>query len=175
VDAALFAMRSPLSIRANAKGDALIPALREALQQAEALGAQRKAVVFTESRRTQQYLFDLLSANGYDGQLVMMNSANLIHAQMQDHYKESATEYEVRVSKGFTLMRASSFSMAAGEAQRDFRAPVDERQMVRGMLFGGFKKCLYRWPQRPASSNPARRPLLPSNAVALGIRSRRSS
>jgi adenine-specific DNA-methyltransferase len=63
-------------IRANAKGNALIPALREALQQAEALGAQRKAVVFTESRRTQQYLFDLLSANGYDGQLVMMNSAN---------------------------------------------------------------------------------------------------
>jgi adenine-specific DNA-methyltransferase len=64
------------SIRANAKGNALIPALRVALQQAEALGAQRKAVVFTESRRTQQYLFDLLTANGYDGQLVMMNSGN---------------------------------------------------------------------------------------------------
>jgi adenine-specific DNA-methyltransferase len=64
------------SIGSNAKGDALIPALREAFQQAVALGAQRKAVVFTESRRTQQYLFDLLSANGYDGQLVMMNSAN---------------------------------------------------------------------------------------------------
>jgi superfamily II DNA/RNA helicase len=63
-------------ITANAKGDALIPALHEAFQQAEAVGAARKALVFTESRRTQQYLFDLLSANGYSGELVMMNSAN---------------------------------------------------------------------------------------------------
>jgi len=36
----------------------------------------RKAVIFTESRRTQQYLFDLLTTYGYAGELVMMNSAN---------------------------------------------------------------------------------------------------
>jgi len=40
------------------------------------VGAQRKAVLFTESRRTQQYLFDLLSRSGYDGKLVMMNGSN---------------------------------------------------------------------------------------------------
>jgi superfamily II DNA/RNA helicase len=33
-------------------------------------------VIFTESRRTQQYLFDLLSDKGYRDQIVMMNGSN---------------------------------------------------------------------------------------------------
>jgi ERCC4-related helicase len=63
------------SIPRNSKGEALLPALATAFRKAEELGAQ-KAVVFTESRRTQLYLFDLLSANGYEGQLVLMNGSN---------------------------------------------------------------------------------------------------
>ena len=63
-------------ITINAKGEALIPALETALRQADELGAERKAVIFTESRRTQNYLFDLLSQHGYDGQLVLMNGSN---------------------------------------------------------------------------------------------------
>jgi adenine-specific DNA-methyltransferase len=63
-------------ISVNAKGEALIPALKIAFDKAQELGAQRKAVLFTESRRTQQYLFDLLSRNGYEGKLVMMNGSN---------------------------------------------------------------------------------------------------
>ncbi len=64
------------SIRANAKGEALIPALKTAFERATGLGAARKAVIFTESRRTQQYLFDLLSTRGYSDQLVLMNGSN---------------------------------------------------------------------------------------------------
>ncbi len=63
-------------ISANAKGDALIPALKTAFEKAQALGAERKAVIFTESRRTQQYLFDLLTRSGCEGQIVMMNGSN---------------------------------------------------------------------------------------------------
>lgn len=63
-------------ITINAKGEALLPALDAALNRAEQLGAKRKAVVFTESRRTQTYLFDLLSQRGYAGQLVLMNGSN---------------------------------------------------------------------------------------------------
>ena len=63
-------------ITVNAKGEALVPALTTAFDHAEKLGASRKALVFTESRRTQQYLFDLLSASGYEGQCVMMNGSN---------------------------------------------------------------------------------------------------
>lgn len=63
-------------IRGNAKGDALVRALGEAFEKAGRVGAPRKAVVFTESRRTQEYLFRLLSDNGYSGQLVMLNGSN---------------------------------------------------------------------------------------------------
>jgi ERCC4-related helicase len=63
-------------IQSNAKGDKLIPALATALDEAVSLGAARKAVIFTESRRTQAYLFDHLSRNGYAGQLAMLNGSN---------------------------------------------------------------------------------------------------
>lgn len=63
-------------ITANAKGDALAPALQAAFDRASALGAPRKAVVFTESRRTQQYLLDLLNSRGFAGQVVLMNGSN---------------------------------------------------------------------------------------------------
>jgi ERCC4-related helicase len=63
----------------NAKGDALLPALKTAFARAEALGAPRKAVIFTESRETQRYLFDLLTANGYDGQVATINGTNNHH------------------------------------------------------------------------------------------------
>ena len=63
-------------IRRNAKGDALLPALKIAFAKAEALGAPRKAVIFTESRETQTYLYDLLSANGYEGEVATINGTN---------------------------------------------------------------------------------------------------
>src|SRR3990172_4822054 len=63
-------------IEHNAKGDALLRALRISFEQIEALGAAKKAVVFTESRRTQEYLFKLLSAKGYAGHVVLLNGTN---------------------------------------------------------------------------------------------------
>ena len=63
-------------ITANAKGEALLPALETAFRRATELGSAKKAVIFTESRRTQQYLFDLLSQRGYASQLVLMNGTN---------------------------------------------------------------------------------------------------
>lgn len=64
------------SIGHNAKGDALLKALEAAFSKAEGLGAPRKAVIFTESRRTQKYLYEFLGANGYAGQMVLMNGTN---------------------------------------------------------------------------------------------------
>jgi len=64
------------SIEHNAKGGALLAALQEAFRRTHELGAARKAVIFTESRRTQTYLFELLAAQGYDGELVCLNGTN---------------------------------------------------------------------------------------------------
>ncbi|MDD2707884.1 MAG: DEAD/DEAH box helicase family protein [Verrucomicrobiae bacterium] len=69
---------------------------------------------------------------------------SLIHAQMQEHYEEKATAYEVHVSKGFTTLRPNNYSAPAGETERDFRAPVTDKQDIRKMLFAGFTRCLYR-------------------------------
>ncbi len=68
---------------------------------------------------------------------------NLVHVQMQDHYQESAAEYEAHVSKGFRTLRPNAYNHSPGEELRDFRSPVEEKLMIRGMVFGGFRKCLY--------------------------------
>ena len=64
------------SIQHNAKGEALLSSLKTAFAKAYSLGAKQKAVIFTESRRTQQYLFDLLNEKGYAGKVVMLNGTN---------------------------------------------------------------------------------------------------
>ena len=61
----------------NAKGQELLSALEVAFVKVRELGAQRKAVIFTESRRTQDYLLRLLSEHGYAGQIVLMNGTNV--------------------------------------------------------------------------------------------------
>lgn len=65
-----------VSISENAKGQALLSALRAGFAKALELGAAEKTIIFTESRRTQEYLVRLLCANGYDGKLVLFNGSN---------------------------------------------------------------------------------------------------
>jgi len=65
-----------VSISENAKGQALLQALRAGFAKAAELGSAEKAIIFTESRRTQEYLVRLLTANGYDGKLVLFNGSN---------------------------------------------------------------------------------------------------
>jgi len=67
----------------------------------------------------------------------------LIHAQMQNHHWERPVGLEAHVSKGFTTLRPSESDLPAGEPVRSYRTPVDEKQAIRRMLFGGFRKCLY--------------------------------
>lgn len=67
----------------------------------------------------------------------------LIHAQMQEHYFEESTDYEVHISKGFETLKPSAFNAPDGEEPRPFRQPVDAKKNIRSMLFGGFEKCLF--------------------------------
>ena len=63
-------------ITRNAKGDNLLFALEKGFAKIEELGGERKAVIFTESKRTQEYLLRLLSDNGYENQIVFLNGSN---------------------------------------------------------------------------------------------------
>ena len=75
------------NISSNAKGDALLTVLEKAMSMTENLGGQRKAVIFTESCRTQQYLADLLVEKGYKGRVVLLNGSNT-DVNSQSLYKE---------------------------------------------------------------------------------------
>ena len=65
-----------LSIGDNRKGAELIKALPGVFNTIAAKGGQRKAVIFTESVRTQHYLAELLAASGYRDEIVLLNGSN---------------------------------------------------------------------------------------------------
>lgn len=63
-------------IKRNEKAEALLRVLGRAFEFAERLGGAKKAVIFTESVRTQSWLFGLLGQNGYLGKVVILNGSN---------------------------------------------------------------------------------------------------
>jgi len=65
-----------ISIDHNAKGKALLKALGIAFAKAKELGAAEKAIIFTESRRTQNYLLRLLADSPFAEGIVLFNGTN---------------------------------------------------------------------------------------------------
>jgi adenine-specific DNA-methyltransferase len=71
------------SILKNSKGEVLLTALRRgfqasarARQERGSATLQQKAVIFTESRRTQEYLRDLLEGTEFKGKVLLFNGTN---------------------------------------------------------------------------------------------------
>ena len=64
------------SIGTDAKTKSLLTALDIGFAQMEKTGAARRALIFTESRRTQDYLKSFLESHGYSGQIVLFNGTN---------------------------------------------------------------------------------------------------
>lgn len=64
------------SIGQNAKGEALLSALKVAFEKANDLGSAHKALIFTESRRTQDYLTALLRGSPWGDEIVLFNGSN---------------------------------------------------------------------------------------------------
>jgi SNF2 family DNA or RNA helicase len=64
------------SIVKNSKGEVLLTALKRGFAAATEKGAQKKAIIFTESTRTQEYLRSLLEKTEYTGKIVLFNGSN---------------------------------------------------------------------------------------------------
>ena len=64
------------TIGIDTKTRALLQALEIGFEQMATTGAARKAVIFTESRRTQEYLKTFLESYGYQGRVVLFNGTN---------------------------------------------------------------------------------------------------
>ena len=71
------------SIIRNSKGEVLLTALRRGFSAAEKaqkgknpVALQQKALIFTESRRTQEYLYQILEKTEFAGRVVLFNGTN---------------------------------------------------------------------------------------------------
>ena len=64
------------SVGIDTKSRSLLKALDLGFAEMEKMRANRKALIFTESRRTQDYLKNFLDSNGYGGKVVLFNGTN---------------------------------------------------------------------------------------------------
>ncbi|HFI2406257.1 TPA: SNF2-related protein [Pseudomonas aeruginosa] len=108
------------SIRENAKGKALLIALERAFAELKRLGAARKAIIFTESRRTQDYLMSLLADTPYGDGIVLFNGTNT-DATAQRIYKD-------------WLQRHAGSDRITGSKTADTRAALVEHFKERGTI-----------------------------------------
>ncbi len=104
--------RMATTIRDNAKGQALLIALGKAFAELEKLGAAKKALIFTESRRTQDYLLALLEQSAYAGQAVLFNGSN-------------TSEQATRIYNAW-LLRHAGTDRITGSRTADTRAALVE-------------------------------------------------
>lgn len=63
-------------IKKNSKAEHLITALKKGFSQLDEQKANKKALIFTESKRTQEFLYELLENRGYKGKVVRFNGSN---------------------------------------------------------------------------------------------------
>lgn len=81
------------SIRKNSKGEKLFTALENGFKELQRLGASRKAIIFTESKRTQEYLREILEGRGYSDKVVLFNGTNT-DAKSKEIYNQWIARYK---------------------------------------------------------------------------------
>lgn len=91
--------RLAVSIVRNSKGEVLLTALRKGFAEASkaqqnqgAAVLQQKAVIFTESRRTQEYLCRVLESTEFAGKVMMFNGTNT-DARSKEIYRKWLEKY----------------------------------------------------------------------------------
>ncbi|WP_233119293.1 SNF2-related protein [Aggregatibacter actinomycetemcomitans] len=112
------------NIREDAKSRALLTALSTAFDKLKELGAAQKAIIFTESKRTQDYLLECLTQTPYAGEngdgIVLFNGTNN-DAQAQKIYKD-------------WLKRHKGSDKITGSKTADTRAALVEHFKERGTI-----------------------------------------
>lgn len=80
-------------ITVDAKSEALLSAIEQGFVRMASVGAERKAVIFTESRRTQDYLLQYLESRGYLGKVITFSGTNT-SAGIQAIYSRWLAEHQ---------------------------------------------------------------------------------
>jgi ERCC4-related helicase len=108
------------NIRDDSKGKALLTALERAFAELDRLGAAKKAIIFTESRKTQDYLLSLLADTHYGEGIVLFNGTNS-DPRAQAVYKD-------------WLKRHEGSDKISGSKTADTRAALVEHFQERGTV-----------------------------------------
>src|SRR5258706_14162218 len=108
------------NVRNNEKGKALLTALERAFAELGRLGAAKKAIIFTESRRTQEYQLSLLADTHYGEGIVLFNGTNS-DPRAQAVYKD-------------WLQRHAGTDRISGSKTADTRAALVEHFKERGTV-----------------------------------------
>jgi ERCC4-related helicase len=110
------------SVERDSKATKLVEVLPRAFELAQEKGAARKAVIFTESCKTQEYLFRLLSDSGYEGEIVLMNGSN-----SDETSKRIYTEWKKRNEHRWD-------DVSSGSKTADMKAAIVDEFRERGTL-----------------------------------------
>lgn len=82
-----------------------------------------------------------------DAENILQNQSDtisrLIHAQLNNHFYENVTEYEVQVTSGFTPLKNCSYTVAQDQDVVPYTTTIKEKSKIKQLIFGGFSKCLY--------------------------------
>ena len=81
------------AIECDSKSQALLTALGTGFAELEKIGAEQKALIFTESRKTQSFLAEFLENNGYRGKVIQFNGSNT-HPQAKAAYERYKQRHE---------------------------------------------------------------------------------
>lgn len=82
--------------------------------------------------------------------------ARYLHAQMDEHHWVEVAGYEVRVTKGFSDIRGSTYTAGAKDTVLDFKVSPEDKSNMARYLFTGFQYCLMDTPQRFQSDSERR-------------------
>jgi len=110
------------SVERDSKATKLVEVLPTAFRLAQEKGAAKKAVLFTESVKTQEYLFRLLSDSGYAGQIVLMNGSN-----NDETSKHIYAEWKARNAHRWE-------DVSSGSKSADMKAAIVDEFRERGTL-----------------------------------------
>jgi superfamily II DNA/RNA helicase len=97
------------NIKVDSKANALLIALSQGFEQMELMEAPRKVIIFTESKRTQEYLEDFLNANGYLDKIVTFSGTNNkpLATEIYQNWREENKDSDI-VSRSAQIDRRSA-------------------------------------------------------------------
>lgn len=97
------------SIKNNEKGEKLLIALEQGFAKLKELGAKQKALIFTESTRTQKYLLERLSKEKYAGRVLIFNGNNsdALSSKIYEEWKaDEKNSRKITGSRGVDIRNA---------------------------------------------------------------------